>query len=69
MHQIFFVSSNEDCALTVTFLPHRKLQEDLTDEMVELAQQLKERSLMMNQSVQETEKVFFFHLILGFLLC
>ncbi|CAD6245860.1 unnamed protein product [Miscanthus lutarioriparius] len=36
---------------------HRKLQEDLTDEMVELAQQLKERSLMMNQSVQETEKI------------
>ncbi|KAG2607441.1 hypothetical protein PVAP13_4NG247800 [Panicum virgatum] len=37
---------------------HRKLQEDLTDEMVELARQLKESSLMMNQSVQETEKVY-----------
>jgi len=36
---------------------HRKLQEDLTDEMVELARQLKESSLMMNQSVQETEKI------------
>jgi hypothetical protein len=66
----FFVSSNEGCALTVTctFLPNRKLQEDLTDEMVELARQLKESSLMMNQSVQETEKVFFFHLVLRFLL-
>lgn len=38
----------------------RKLQEDLTDEMVELARQLKESSLLMNQSVQETEKVGFF---------
>ncbi|KAL6909664.1 hypothetical protein ACP4OV_001323 [Aristida adscensionis] len=36
---------------------HRKLQEDLTDEMVELARQLKESSLQMNQSVQETEKI------------
>lgn len=36
---------------------HRKLQEDLTDEMVDLARQLKESSLMMNQSVQATEKV------------
>jgi SNARE protein 1 len=36
---------------------HRKLQEDLTDEMVELARQLKESSFMMNQYVQETEKV------------
>jgi hypothetical protein len=29
----------------------------LTDEMVELARQLKESSLMMNQSVKQTEKV------------
>ncbi|MQL70789.1 hypothetical protein Taro_003135 [Colocasia esculenta] len=36
---------------------HRKLQDDLTDEMVVLAQQLKESSLMMNKSLQETEKV------------
>uniref|UniRef100_A0A0D3H2K1 Uncharacterized protein n=1 Tax=Oryza barthii TaxID=65489 RepID=A0A0D3H2K1_9ORYZ len=36
---------------------HRKLQEDLTDEMVELARQLKESSLTMHQSVQETEKI------------
>jgi hypothetical protein len=53
------VSSNEDCALTVTFLPHRKLQEDLTGEMVELARQPKESSLTMNQSMQETNKVFY----------
>ncbi|KAF9611453.1 hypothetical protein IFM89_032423 [Coptis chinensis] len=36
---------------------HRKLQDDLTDEMVGLARQLKESSLMMNQSLQDTEKV------------
>ncbi|CAN0898774.1 hypothetical protein LINGRAHAP2_LOCUS19898 [Linum grandiflorum] len=36
---------------------HRKLQEDLTDEMVVLARQLKESSLMMSQSVQGAEKV------------
>lgn len=36
---------------------HRKLQEDLTDEMVGLARQLKESSLMMSQSVQNTEKI------------
>uniref|UniRef100_A0A453MYA0 Uncharacterized protein n=2 Tax=Aegilops tauschii subsp. strangulata TaxID=200361 RepID=A0A453MYA0_AEGTS len=39
---------------------HRKLQEDLTDEMVDLARQLKESSLLMNQSVQDTEKVAFY---------
>lgn len=36
---------------------NRKLQEDLTDEMVELARQLKESTLMMNQSIKNTEKV------------
>lgn len=36
---------------------HRKLQEDLTDEMVVLARQLKESSLMMNQSLNDTEKI------------
>ncbi|XP_062198992.1 uncharacterized protein LOC133901593 isoform X3 [Phragmites australis] len=36
---------------------YRKLQEDLTDEMVELVHQLKESSLMMNQSVQDTGKI------------
>ncbi|WVZ09827.1 hypothetical protein V8G54_014357 [Vigna mungo] len=35
---------------------HRMLQEDLTDEMVVLAKQLKESSLMMSQSLQNTEK-------------
>uniref|UniRef100_A0A0D6R823 Vesicle transport protein USE1 n=1 Tax=Araucaria cunninghamii TaxID=56994 RepID=A0A0D6R823_ARACU len=35
---------------------HRRLQEDLTDEMVGLAHQLKETSLMMNQSLLDTEK-------------
>jgi SNARE protein 1 len=35
----------------------RKLQDDLTDEMVVLAKQLKESSLMMSQSVKNTEKV------------
>ncbi|KAG0489868.1 hypothetical protein HPP92_006731 [Vanilla planifolia] len=36
---------------------HRKLQDDLTDEMVTLAQQLKESSLVMSKSLNETEKV------------
>ncbi|XP_074557563.1 uncharacterized protein LOC141813489 [Curcuma longa] len=36
---------------------HRKLQEDLTDEMVGLARQLKESSLLMNKSLQDTEKI------------
>ncbi|XVF04889.1 hypothetical protein REPUB_Repub05bG0124100 [Reevesia pubescens] len=36
---------------------HRKLQEDLTDEMVGLARQLKESSLMMSQSLENTEKI------------
>ncbi|EHA8587529.1 hypothetical protein COCNU_scaffold002524G000070 [Cocos nucifera] len=35
---------------------HRKLQEDLTDEMVVLARQLKDSSLLMNRSLQDTEK-------------
>ncbi|KAI9092940.1 hypothetical protein K1719_027463 [Acacia pycnantha] len=37
---------------------HRKLQDDLTDEMVVLAKQIKESSLMMSQSLQNTEKVY-----------
>ncbi|KAK9106657.1 hypothetical protein Syun_022668 [Stephania yunnanensis] len=36
---------------------HRKLQEDLTDEMVGLARQLKDSSLLMHQSLKETEKL------------
>lgn len=35
------------------------LQEDLTDEMVVLAKQLKQSSLLMSQSIQNTEKVSF----------
>ncbi|KAB1215256.1 hypothetical protein CJ030_MR4G027363 [Morella rubra] len=46
-----------DAAAQAEIEKHRKLQEDLTDEMVMLAQQLKESSLMMSQSVQNTEKV------------
>ncbi|KAJ0532143.1 putative vesicle transport protein, Use1 [Helianthus annuus] len=36
---------------------NRKLQEDLTDEMVGLARQLKESTLMMNQSIKNIEKI------------
>ncbi|XP_022987340.1 uncharacterized protein LOC111484922 isoform X1 [Cucurbita maxima] len=36
---------------------HRKLQEDLTDEMVGLARQLKESSLIMSKSLESTEKI------------
>ncbi|KAE8677225.1 hypothetical protein F3Y22_tig00111542pilonHSYRG00173 [Hibiscus syriacus] len=46
-----------DAAAEAHIQKHRKLQEDLTDEMVELAQQLKERSLMMSQSLENTEKI------------
>uniref|UniRef100_A0A2P2KFA6 Uncharacterized protein LOC105634413 n=1 Tax=Rhizophora mucronata TaxID=61149 RepID=A0A2P2KFA6_RHIMU len=46
-----------DAAAKAHIEKHRKLQEDLTDEMVGLAQQLKESSLMMNQSVQNTERI------------
>ncbi|KAG8370772.1 hypothetical protein BUALT_Bualt13G0018300 [Buddleja alternifolia] len=46
-----------DAAAQVHIDKHRKLQEDLTDEMVGLARQLKESSLMMNQSLKNTEKI------------
>ncbi|KAM0935003.1 putative vesicle transport protein, Use1 [Dioscorea sansibarensis] len=46
-----------DTAAQAHIEKHRKLQEDLTDEMVVLARQLKESSLMMNQSLQDTEKI------------
>ncbi|XP_073272039.1 uncharacterized protein [Primulina huaijiensis] len=36
---------------------HRILQENLTDEMVLLARQLKESGLVMSQSIQNTEKI------------
>lgn len=36
---------------------HRHLQDDLTDEMVDLARQIKEASLSMNQAVHDSEKV------------
>lgn len=46
-----------DAAAEAHIQKHRKLQEDLTDEMVGLAQQLKERSLMMSRSLENTEKI------------
>ncbi|GAB2222056.1 hypothetical protein Drorol1_Dr00013254 [Drosera rotundifolia] len=46
-----------DSAAHVHIQKHRKLQEGLTEEMVELAQQLKENSLMMSRSLQNTEKI------------
>lgn len=46
-----------DSAAQAHIEKHRQLQEDLTDEMVELARQLKESSLMMSRSVQNTEKI------------
>lgn len=46
-----------DAAAQTHIQKHRKLQEDLTDEMVDLARELKERSLLMNQSVKNTEKL------------
>ncbi|CAB4300178.1 unnamed protein product [Prunus armeniaca] len=46
-----------DAAAQAHIEKHRKLQEDLTDEMVGLARQLKESSLMMNHSLQDAEKI------------
>ncbi|XVE57347.1 hypothetical protein DITRI_Ditri04bG0083900 [Diplodiscus trichospermus] len=46
-----------DAAAQAHIEKHRKLQEDLTDEMVGLAQQLKESSLMMSRSLENTEKL------------
>ncbi|XP_020550527.1 uncharacterized protein LOC105163394 isoform X1 [Sesamum indicum] len=46
-----------DAAAQAHIEKHRKLQEDLTDEMVSLARQLKESSLMMSQSIKNTEKI------------
>ncbi|KAF7806706.1 Vesicle transport protein USE1 [Senna tora] len=46
-----------DAAAQAHIEKHRKLQDDLTDEMVVLAKQLKESSLMMSQSIQNTEKI------------
>ncbi|XP_028092593.1 uncharacterized protein LOC114292767 [Camellia sinensis] len=45
-----------DAAAQTHIDKHRKLQDDLTDEMVGLAQQLKESNLMMSLSLQNTEK-------------
>ncbi|KAJ4840069.1 hypothetical protein Tsubulata_011453 [Turnera subulata] len=46
-----------DAAAQAHIEKHRKLQEDLTDEMVGLAKQLKESSLLMHRSLQDTEKI------------
>ncbi|KAM1364895.1 hypothetical protein ACFX2F_043400 [Malus domestica] len=46
-----------DAAAQAHIEKHRKLQEDLTDEMVGLARQLKESSLMMSHSLENTEKI------------
>lgn len=46
-----------DTATQAHIEKHRKLQEDLTDEMVGLARQLKESSLMMSRSLENTEKI------------
>ncbi|CAA3011729.1 membrane fusion Use1 [Olea europaea subsp. europaea] len=46
-----------DAAAHTHIEKHRKLQDDLTDEMVVLARQLKESTLMMSQSIQNTEKI------------
>ncbi|CAL8077102.1 unnamed protein product [Prunus armeniaca] len=46
-----------DAAAQAHIEKHRKLQEDLTDEMVGLARQLKESSLMMSHSLKDTEKI------------
>ncbi|KAI5075292.1 hypothetical protein GOP47_0009368 [Adiantum capillus-veneris] len=46
-----------DSATLALIDKHRHLQDDLTDEMVDLARQMKEASLAMNQAVLATENV------------
>ncbi|RVW35993.1 hypothetical protein CK203_078303 [Vitis vinifera] len=46
-----------DAAAQAHVEKHRKLQEDLTDEMVGLAKQLKQGSLLMSQSIKNSEKI------------
>ncbi|KAI8004692.1 hypothetical protein LOK49_LG08G00687, partial [Camellia lanceoleosa] len=55
---ISFVIITADTSILLILIPSsiKKLQDDLTDEMVGLAQQLKESSLMMSQSLENTEK-------------
>ncbi|KAL6136568.1 hypothetical protein ACLB2K_061863 [Fragaria x ananassa] len=48
-----------DAAAQAHIEKHRRLQEDLTDEMVVLARQLKETSLVMSHSVKNTEKLLY----------
>ncbi|KAL6575488.1 hypothetical protein OROHE_000865 [Orobanche hederae] len=47
-----------DAGVQALILKCMELQEDLTDEMVGLARQLKEITLMMNKSIKNTEKVY-----------
>ncbi|TXG47758.1 hypothetical protein EZV62_027052 [Acer yangbiense] len=54
-----------DAAAQAHIEKHRKLQDNLTDEMVGLARQLKESSLVMSQSLQNTEKERFPHTVAG----
>ncbi|MCO5560982.1 hypothetical protein L7F22_014602 [Adiantum nelumboides] len=46
-----------DSATLALIEKHRHLQDDLTDEMVDLARQMKEATLAMNQAVLDSEKV------------
>ncbi|XVF47203.1 hypothetical protein PTKIN_Ptkin03bG0090200 [Pterospermum kingtungense] len=46
-----------DAAAEAHIQEHRKRQEEFTDEMFGLARQLKESSLMMSQSLENTEKL------------
>ncbi|KAF5952591.1 hypothetical protein HYC85_010535 [Camellia sinensis] len=59
MLQHGLILTSTDTSLLLILIPSsiKKLQDDLTDEMVGLAQQLKESSLMMSQSLQNTEKI------------
>ncbi|KAH7295908.1 hypothetical protein KP509_27G070300 [Ceratopteris richardii] len=51
-------SSAKVDSATLSFIEkHRHLQEDLTDEMVDLARQMKEATLAMNQAVEDSKKV------------
>jgi SNARE protein 1 len=46
-----------DAATLAAVLKHKKLQEALTDEMVVLAAQLKDSSMLMDVSLRDTEHI------------
>lgn len=66
---LFLMKKRKKGFLYIKTSLYRQLQENLTDEMVGLAQQLKESSLMINRSLQNTEKVRFSNIFQTLAIC